>query len=172
MGGAVLHKLPGRARGGGVRPLRDRPRWGGERSNVAPRRLQLVENCGRGGGRPAQPRHQRVVRCTLVTCLGATVSNNSGGSTHILSMHRSEDKCSSVQTCFEKSARRLEWNTILGRLAESAMDARRDERLKRTAPRQVAPEGTSRGKLRQRAPVQGRCGSPGRPGGRCQGGLQ
>jgi hypothetical protein len=39
--------------------------------------------------------------------------------------------------------------TILGRLAESAMDAQRYDRLQRTAPRQVAPEGTSSGKLRQ-----------------------
>jgi len=78
--------------------------------SVAPRRLQLVENCGRGGG----------------------------------------------------AAHDLEWFTILGRLAESTMDAQRRERLQRTAPRQVVPEGTSSGKLRHGAPVQGRCCSPGR----------
>jgi hypothetical protein len=43
----------------------------------------------------------------------------------------------------------LQWFTILGRLADSAMDAPRHERRTRTAPRQVPPEGTSRGKLRQ-----------------------
>jgi hypothetical protein len=171
MGGAVLHKLPGRARGGGVRPLRDRPRWGGERSTVAPRRLQLVENCGRGGGRRAPLRPRNMVRCRVVTS-SQWYKSSMSSVTCIISITMPDNNVSRVQACVEQVPSRLEWTTILGRLAESAMDSRRRERLKRTAPRQVAPESTSRGKLRHRAPVQGRCGSPARPGGQCHGGRQ
>ncbi len=81
---------------------------------------------------------------------------------------RTRSRCGAVAA----AACGLQWFIILGRLAESAMDAQRRERRKRTVPRQVAPEGTSSGKLRQGAPVQGRCGSPGRPGQRRQGGLK